>query len=529
MNLTVPASAFFLPEPKGQNSGVDFLGLRQTNLDMMADLIPGTNNVTGHIRPFSLLSWIFWKFHGLCRDAEIEDAKSDDMRAFRERIEVLFTWGARITNFPGIPGKQAEPPPADDSGLVSLTFRDWKRVQDSTSLIAALWYGPASKAVTGLNLLMPVPGRGGFFRAIGVGVALAEALDESLRSDGVRYERLLNTLDPVRANEEDAVALWEIWRPEATTTKEQKVFRSVLHDESAIGDYDSLMGRRSSTLALACLHLSETGEPQFPADIRRGMMLSQCPAGRVYHVSSELTQARNKWVMLQVRQLQRLALESLLSWSENKILGGVRDTADLVAGFAEEWDESDYLYSAADRLNDALSALEAEFSATEEFIACCREGALIAPLELIEKIQDAFAANDGWYAPHCLNALLICATFARCSDADTSGLRLGGPERIPLYHLRKRLLGLGDATIREAISYILEAMVISQHFATAVNRFDGQNQRLRLAIEEAGLVPLIGSPWRPTVTEDRLPMLLSLAADSNIIGRSTDGRYSSLA
>lgn len=29
-------------------------------------------------------------------------------------------------------------------------------------------------------------------------------------------------------------------------------------------------------------------------------------------------------------------------------------------------------------------------------------------------------------------------------------------------------------------------MVLSQHFATAVNRFDGQNQRLRLSIDEAG-------------------------------------------
>ena len=66
MNKPLPQSAFFLPPPSSENSGVDFLGLRQANLDMMADLIPGTNNVTPYIRPFSILSWIYWKFHDLC-------------------------------------------------------------------------------------------------------------------------------------------------------------------------------------------------------------------------------------------------------------------------------------------------------------------------------------------------------------------------------------------------------------------------------------------------------------------------------
>ena len=80
---------------------------------------------------------------------------------------------------------------------------------------------------------------------------------------------------------------------------------------------------------------------------------------------------------------------------------------------------------------------------------------------------------------------------------------------------------------RDQLSHILEAMVISQHFATAVNRFDGQNQRLRLAIEETGLVPLVGNRWEPTVTEDKLSMLLSLAADCHLIGTSADGNYQS--
>ena len=50
MTVEFPQAAFFLPPSSSENNGVDFLGLRQANLDMMAALIPGTNNVTSYIR-----------------------------------------------------------------------------------------------------------------------------------------------------------------------------------------------------------------------------------------------------------------------------------------------------------------------------------------------------------------------------------------------------------------------------------------------------------------------------------------------
>jgi hypothetical protein len=71
-------------------------------------------------------------------------------------------------------------------------------------------------------------------------------------------------------------------------------------------------------------------------------------------------------------------------------------------------------------------------------------------------------------------------------------------------------------------------MIISQHFSTAVNRFDGQNQRLRLTIEESGLVALVSAPWEPTVTEDRLTTLLSLAAQSGLLGVTNGNEFYAL-
>jgi hypothetical protein len=233
MSIILPVSAFFLPPPTSENNGVDFLGLRQANLDMMADLIPSINNVTSYIRPFSLLCWIFWKFHDLCAAKGIEQPSSTQLRAFRERIEVLFTWGARIEDYPNIPGKLAAPPSVRD-GHVSLTFEAWGRIQASTSLIAALWYGPAAKAVIGLGFLLPIPRKAGFFRTVDRGIDLAKALDQVLQADADRYQNLLATLDTVTAIEDDARALWALWSPAVCNAAEQAAFCGAFFDESAV-------------------------------------------------------------------------------------------------------------------------------------------------------------------------------------------------------------------------------------------------------------------------------------------------------
>ena len=49
--------------------------------------------------------------------------------------------------------------------------------------------------------------------------------------------------------------------------------------------------------------------------------------------------------------------------------------------------------------------------------------------------------------------------------------------------------------------------------------------RLRLSIEEDGLVALVDQPWRPAITENRLPIILSLAADCGLIWRDGDEGY----
>jgi hypothetical protein len=528
MNIAFPHSAFFLPPRTSGNSGVDFLGLRQANLDMMAELIPSTNNVTWYVRPFALLCWIYWKFHALCVEANIQEPTSAHLKAFRERIEVLFTWGAQLEDYPGIPGRQSPAPVVADN-LVPLTFADWHRVQSSTSLVAALWYGPASKTITGLALIEPIPRKSGFFRTVGNGVALAGGLDLLLRADGSRYSQLLATLKPVSASAEDARALWSLWSPVTISRAEQGAFRGALFDDTAVGDYRSLIGKRSSTLALARLHLAHCLAPADPQAIRRGMFLSQTDRGHVYDVPEALEPARRKWIILQMRQLQRFALECLLSWCEKQIIAGRQDAADLVEDFERVWKSSNLPFTEAKSLADILDVLDPRVTSLDTLIASFRSGDLPSPFSLIEQIQTELSTSGAKLAPLCLYGLVLCAAFPRCFPDGNRDMRLGEAQRISFYHLRKRIVALGTMPFGEGVRFVIEAMILSQHFATAVNRFDGQNQRLRLAIEETGLCALVREPLYPAVTEDRLSILLALAGESGLLKKTTDGGYQTAA
>lgn len=515
MNQSLPTHAFFLPAPSAENSGVDFLGLRQANLDMMGDLIPATNNVTGYVRPFSLLCWIYWKFHELCERTGRSAPSSEDVRVFRERVEVLFTWGARIADAPGIPGKQASPPAGGKA--VPLTFTEWKRVQTSTSLIAALWYGPASKTVTGLGFLEPVAPE--FFRTVGHGITLAEALDNVLRSEPDLYGRLLDTLNFVEADEEDAASLWSLWGVATLTAAERQAFQQALYDSDAVGEYRTPLGQRSSTIALAMLHLSHCDTAASDEDIREGMYFSMSAEGVPYEVPAALDRAQRKWIILQVRQLQRYALETMLAWCEHMIIyERVHDTAALTESALARLADASFTLHLDEGIGRLIEGLDQEFSSMEDFVGRGRVDATFNPFAVMRNIRDAAAADDTSVIAQCLYGLFLCTAFAGCF-ADKTNIAAGGPARLSLYDLRRRLVALEDATLKQTIQFIIEALVISQHFATAVNRFDGQNQRLRLSIEEDGLIALVDKPWRPAITEDRLPTILSLAAECGLICR----------
>jgi hypothetical protein len=81
-----------------EESGVDPIGLRQLNLDLMDAVVPGINNVTIHIRPYAFMAWAWDKaFRVLNADGEMHSSQIIDLVA---RYETLYAWALSLAGAP---------------------------------------------------------------------------------------------------------------------------------------------------------------------------------------------------------------------------------------------------------------------------------------------------------------------------------------------------------------------------------------------------------------------------------------------
>ena len=392
--MNAPNGPFFVPRFDPPTGGVDFLGLRQVNLALAFECLPSINNVTVYVRPFSLLSWIFWKFHELVARSGKSSFKNSELRAYQERAETLFTWGHVLNGVGGIPGTDAKPPDLV-GGKIGLKFDDWGRSAENTSLLAAVQYGPAAKTVGGLGFLDPV--EQGVLKTCGKGVALATALDSELRK--TRGYRLLNTLAETRATAAEAQELFSAWSVLSPTAAERRAFREVFFDAAAIGAASDI-GKRSSTLSIAMAVLMRAGEP-IDSDVVRQGMVNLRVKNRSIRLTDELMPTWYQWAVLQVRQTQRIALEALLAWAEWQIMSrGVRTTDSLADIAVRELRESADPQVKAPSLEAAISPIFWKAATAREALPAGMEDPAVSIFELRSRLEDCIQ-ND------CANAVAL--------------------------------------------------------------------------------------------------------------------------
>jgi len=283
MTVTIPKGPFFIAPLKTETSGVDFLGLRQVNLDMMDICLPGINNYTRYVRGFSVIAWIYWKFYNLAEEQGIEEPTPAQLEAFKDKAEILFTWGHHGLNLPKIPGITTPPP--STSGPVELSFPAWKRTVDNTSLMAAPNYGPASKNTGGLGFVAPVSGP--FYKACGNGVKLAEALDAQLSKQ--KTYSLLTKMDAISGDEADAKDLFPAWDVRCPSSDEQMSFKGSFYDPGSLGS-NSKIGQRSATVALIMEILEDAGTTLSESQLRMSMAYGKLPQREYLELSPRLRQ-----------------------------------------------------------------------------------------------------------------------------------------------------------------------------------------------------------------------------------------------
>ena len=514
----------FVAPYRPDQGGNDFLGLRQVNVDLMDECLPGFNNASRFVRPFSMISWIYWKFYHLASAAKIELPEYGQLQAWKEKTEILFTWGHILQGIGGIPGTDSRPP---KSGIVPLDFESWKRIPTSTSLMAAVQYGPAAKISDGLGFIEPVPEARGMFRTTGFGIDLAEGLEGSL--GGLDTRRLLGNLVRATGTENDARKLFPGWSILTPTKKEKTAFRNAFFNATATDSTEALR-RRSATLTSVLSALERAKRPLTVDEVRSSVFHN---AGRKKGSRNEHSDVSwHSWIALQVRQAQRLAMETILLWVEERLnRAGDRETGTMIKRAIEVRRQHPAILPDGPKVDDVRKRLFPKMPVSlDALLTSSERNDDYCLFKLMGRVLATVGESADESLLLALRILYICAEFTDALEQQetvTGLLRYGGPERISLGYWRDFLRRCATVRFDEFLRLVFEQYVISQHLAVAARRFDGGTQRLRITIEEEGLTPLTAVPLPLRVTPDRLATALSLMSDCGMVRRTPDWLYSS--
>lgn len=523
MTTIIPVGPFITSPLKQDSSGVDFLGLRQANLDMMDYCLPGINNYTRYVRIFSVVSWIYWKFHERAEALDIQAPTNDQLINFKEKAEVLFNWGHKSLDLGGLPGITANPP--EEHGEVDLTFDAWGRSADNTSLLAAPTYGPASKTTGGLGFIEPI--KQSFYRTRGHGVQLAQALDEEL-SKRPGYDELISFEKFTGSKQlaEDLFAGWDVRLPSG---KEMSAFRASFFDPEKIED-KSKLSRRSMTVSWIIDVLKTAGRPMMLKEVRRAMAYRNVHGKGPVQTNTTTEKAWLGWLVLQVRQGQRLGFEALLAWLEDRVIfHSERSVDDALDSAMQHLHAHSEIFPKVSEVDGFLQTMEGSFLTLEDYVKTVSDESEWCIFKLIDDVLQGLKNNDDTVIPNSLRLLVVCSYLTKLfkeSGQELGQLNFGGRERISLSFWSDIVEKWRLRNFEEFLQYVFENFILSQHFGVAASRFDGKRQRLRLTIEEEGLTPMVGKCLEPFIGDDRLEMGLLLLADSGVIRRMPEGYVS---
>lgn len=468
-------------KPPLKPGGVDPLGLRQVNFDLMDRCIPGLNNTATRLRPYSLVAWAWWKAAELARHKGEDSVDPDRLKAYVDRVEVLFTVGHLLEeDFAGLLGSDTLRAEIVSRGTYDFSSPAWqsfrKRRAANTSLMAPVSYGPSAKEGAGLGYLSP--------RSDGTFAPTAEimpaviALDAQL--EGLSGDPCLGSLKCGEVDVERMQELYEYWAMDKLSDEECEVGRSRL-----------IRGQRAGTIELIQAILDGAERPLRIDEIRWQMALSETapvPPG------AEPTPA-SVWRAIQAQQLHRLSLEALLVWLLDTTTTRPHQLGELAQMLVEAAEIKEGA-TFGDWLEDAP----------------LNEDGVGDPVIAIEEIE---AMRQRERPDLSLNGLRIA--LAVCGEiAGDKRLYDGAADRLPLSRALTRARRIGGLPVRDGFEVLLSEWVIGQHLYWAVGRSGDETQRLRLMLDEGGWLAF-SSYGNANPTPDRLATLLSLASDARII------------
>jgi hypothetical protein len=464
--------------------GVDPLGLRQINFDLMNQLFPGVNNVARHIRPFTIVTWAWRRTIALARvqKAVLPVSAHED---FVARIEVAFVWSMLQLYEAGdvdLPGKQRISQIWGDARQIQFGDDTWKEFvkarRNSTALTAAINYGPGLRAFKLLEDDAHQPG----VRVPGDATGRAlDAFESKLRP--ILKHKLFLGWDPCVFKRSTAEEWGHVWDMNELLDEEQEAMC-----ERLMGGRASASRRGGFTLLQRAYNEAEDDEDNTLRPLMYGI---DDPA---------LRHEIKLWRRVQVRQAFRLALETIFEWIVREIGDRTLTTAEL-----------------SRRLMEAAGG-ETDAGAGAWFAARAPKEA--SPVAAMDALQACFVSGAGLEA-----AALTALAVTVLSDPelhDGSHRR----ERLPITLAAADVQRLSNGSVEQLLAHIIEQWIIAQHTYWSVGRGladaragGKQILRLRLMLEPEGwrVTRGGGSRGMPRPTPDRLRTAIILGQESALL------------
>lgn len=505
-------------------SGVDPIGLRQINLDLMDYVAPGINNVTQHVRYYTFMSWAAWKATTQAASEGIDDPKviSDLM----ERYEAFYAWSHLLDSRPfrgsvSLKRTIARTPDGESFLFEGKVWDEYKRTR--TNIMAPTEYGPSIKALRYLSL----------DESIVPNQVMPAVMDFEARVQTVLSPHLF-AVTPPSVSSSDIEDFAKELSVDAPSEVERQVFRLMFHSIGADNDASFAMRRRKATIDYLVGVLKELG-PSTEDKIRRRFVENRLPA-KLDGDSEDIALSAIMLSYLQARQLQRLATEAMLLWTERVLSeeseGGLRravPTEELVERADKAAADFDEAYGEAATVGAYLNSIEmAGRKVGWPASAALKGTAVIDLMAALKEAQSRDITRVPGLAARSLAVVKSVVDALSQTDIPQERRKVldGRPDRLPMYLMAERLQAIKERPRTALWTEIIEAWVIGQHVHWSAVRGGDGKQRLRIGLESAGWMRV---RKRGTgifaLTPDRLYTMLALSASSGIIRRTDDGRF----
>ena len=525
-------------------AGDDPLGLAPTNERLYGAVFPGINNVVRYIRVYSALCWIsqrvdrYLKLHGTTLSNKEVKNLFDQAS---QKMELLIGWTNQHKGYRAVAGALRNFP--TDNKPVKLIFESFGNSR--VSLLDAVAYRPS--ITNGLRFLEQRTNA--TFGCTPAGELLANAFNSHIESSA-HYEWLANILK-LNISRSDVLEIEPFLDLGIPSHSEQSAFLQQFFPNLGERRLDDFTQNRwfSIHLVLQFIHADtiykqSIGEAGWTTEdeIRIAMARGKTPDGTLLNLSG-LETVQAWWAILQLRQLQRLALDTLFAMVERFL-----DSKTI----AEETTSID---KCAQQLGDLLTPeliSEYELNVVSLFntfhksrgacdslyaTACSESADPDEFFDLFHHIQELRSGslnigdpedNDALASAYI--ALIFCAaeTDNLLNLQKTKDALETDRDSCSLLSLLALVKQMGNTTPSAFLSYVLKHWVILRHFQIVADRSrqnDGKN-RFRFMVGDNGLErfdPAAGMS-QPAFSQDRLQHILILSEQSGLL-ESKEGGY----